>query len=274
VTVARLATALDRERGASAAWSSLLAIRPHGGRPPLFLAPTLHGEVVEYRDLLGHLDPDQPVYGLRALGLDGRRHPHTTVEDMAGHYIDEIRQVQPQGPYLLAGFCFGGLVAFEMARQLHLRGQQVALLAVVDVAPGVPSAPRPRARLSHLPRRLRGVATGVRRRLWFAAHDHLLRTGRPLPRRLQDVGRVNYRAMTSYVARACPCPLTLLSAEAASAESTLVPRWRPAAAGGIELHHLAGEGLEHLDVMHEPHVGALAETLTSCIERARLRMAP
>ena len=64
--------------------------------------------------------------------MDGRHPPQSRVEDMAAHYISEIMTVQPTGPYLLGGRCFGGLVAFEMAQQLRVRGQHVALLAILD----------------------------------------------------------------------------------------------------------------------------------------------
>jgi aspartate racemase len=76
--------------------------------------------------------PNQPVYGLQPLGLDGKQTPHQRVEDMAAHYIKEIQSIQPNGPYYLGGFSFGGLVAFEVAQQLQARGEKVALLALFD----------------------------------------------------------------------------------------------------------------------------------------------
>ncbi len=85
-----------------------------------------------YAELARYLDAEQPVYGLQAYGLNGAHPPHRTVEDMATHYIDEIRSLQPRGPYRLAGFCFGGLVAYEMAQQLHAQGQVVSFLALFD----------------------------------------------------------------------------------------------------------------------------------------------
>jgi thioesterase domain-containing protein len=85
------------------------------------------------------MDPDQPFYGIQAQGLDGKRPRHVSVEEMAAHYIGEIRAFQPRGPYFFGGSSFGGLVAYEMARQLHALGEQVAFLGLFDTnAPGYP----------------------------------------------------------------------------------------------------------------------------------------
>jgi len=87
--------------------------------------------------LARQLAPDRPVYGLQSQGLYGRATPHTNIQEMAAHYISEMRSVQPRGPYLLGGWCFGGLVAFEMAQQLHGMGERVDLLAMFN-APSTP----------------------------------------------------------------------------------------------------------------------------------------
>ena len=113
-------------------WSSLVPIQTGGSRPPLFCMHAGGGTVLYYHDLARELGPDQPVYGLQAQGLYGEVPPHAEVEEMAAHYIREIRTVQPHGPYFLGGFCFGGVLAFEMAQQLRREGAEVALLASFD----------------------------------------------------------------------------------------------------------------------------------------------
>ena len=113
-------------------WSSLVPIQTGGSRPPLFCMHAGGGTVLYYHDLARELGPDQPVYGLQAQGLYGGVPPHAEVEEMAAHYIREIRTVQPQGPYFLAGFCFGGVLAFAMTQQLRREGAEVALLASFD----------------------------------------------------------------------------------------------------------------------------------------------
>ena len=90
------------------------------------------GGVLFWRDLARHLGADQPFYALQAQGLDGRRPPHDRIEEMAAHYIEEIRSLQPEGPYFIGGHCIGGLIAFEMAQQLHRKGERVGLLALFD----------------------------------------------------------------------------------------------------------------------------------------------
>src|SRR5439155_4504057 len=90
------------------------------------------GHVLNYYALAHHLGADQPYYGLQAQGLDGPQPIHHTIDEMAAHYLEEIRSLQPEGPYLLGGYCMGGTIAFEMAQQLHAEGQQVGLLALFD----------------------------------------------------------------------------------------------------------------------------------------------
>ena len=86
--------------------------------------------VYPYFELAGLLGPDQPVYGLQAVGL--YQQPHTTIEAMASHYLAALRRVQPTSPYRLGGWSIGGLIAFEMAQQLRRDGETVTLLAVFD----------------------------------------------------------------------------------------------------------------------------------------------
>src|SRR6184192_2475708 len=106
-----------------------------GQRQPFFCVHAAGGNVLEYRDLARLLGPDQPFYGLQAKGLDGKSEPHTTIKEMASYYIREMREVQPEGPYMIGGRSSGGTIAFEMACQLDAQGQKVALLALLDTYP-------------------------------------------------------------------------------------------------------------------------------------------
>jgi thioesterase domain-containing protein len=131
--------AILRQQGWEAPWSSLVAIKPGGSKPPFYCVHGVGGNILEYLDLAKYMDEDQPFYGLQAVGLDGKRPWLKTVEEMATHYIKEIQEFQPQGPYYIGGSSFGGLVAFEMAQQLRQRGERIALLAFFDTyAPGYP----------------------------------------------------------------------------------------------------------------------------------------
>ena len=129
-TIADLAGVLSQE--ASSTSSLLFEIRATGSKPPLFLVNALGTGMLAYKLLAKHLDPEQPVYGIRAVGMDDDRVPHNRIEQMAQAYIEEIRTVQPEGPYFLAGLCTGGTVAYEMAQMLNSQGLEVAFLGLID----------------------------------------------------------------------------------------------------------------------------------------------
>src|SRR5947207_15273525 len=133
-TVESLTRRLTRENWAPP-WSSLVPLQPLGSQPPLFSVHGVGGDVYGFLELAKLLPPGQPSYGIQAVGLDGKSARHVTVEDMAAHYVKEILSFQRDGPFYLAGYSMGGLIAFEMARQLHRLGQRVALLALLDSAP-------------------------------------------------------------------------------------------------------------------------------------------
>jgi amino acid adenylation domain-containing protein/non-ribosomal peptide synthase protein (TIGR01720 family) len=116
-------------------WSALVPINVNGNQPPLFCVHPGGGNVICYYHLAYYLNSEQPFYGLQSFGLNPKNQPHTSVEQMATHYIQELQTVQPHGPYFLSGWSFGGLVAFEMAQQLSHEGEQIALLALIDTNP-------------------------------------------------------------------------------------------------------------------------------------------
>jgi amino acid adenylation domain-containing protein len=137
-TVEQMAALLRREAEVDTADgppSCLVPIRPDGGAPPFYCVHPAGGDVLGYAALARHLGPGQPVFGLQARGLSGAGEPLETIPDMAALYADEIRRVQPEGPYRLGGWSLGGLVAFEMARRLRDQGEDVALLAILDSSP-------------------------------------------------------------------------------------------------------------------------------------------
>ncbi len=129
-TIEQLADVLADE-GCTVRWRSLVAIQPEGKNTPFFAVPGVGGNVLVFARLAKLLGDDQPFYGLQARGLDGKEKPFMRVEEMAAHYIEEIRSVQPQGPYLIGGTCTGGLAAYEIAQQLTAQGEEV-ILAVME----------------------------------------------------------------------------------------------------------------------------------------------
>ena len=129
-TVAQLASLLHTQ----GSHSPVVLIRDGGNKPPLFLVHDADGETMLYRSLALHLDQARAIYGLQP--FSSAQHPllHTRIEEMAAFHIASIRKIQPRGCYLLGGLCAGGLIAFEMARQLERVGDRVALVAMLDVA--------------------------------------------------------------------------------------------------------------------------------------------
>jgi NADPH:quinone reductase-like Zn-dependent oxidoreductase/thioesterase domain-containing protein/NAD(P)-dependent dehydrogenase (short-subunit alcohol dehydrogenase family)/acyl carrier protein len=101
-------------------------------KQPIFLVHPIGGQIYLYRDLAPSLGIEQPVYAFKAKGIEGETQPISQIEQMAAQYLNALRLVQPEGPYILGGHSFGGLVAFEMAQQLQTLEQEVALLFMMD----------------------------------------------------------------------------------------------------------------------------------------------
>jgi aspartate racemase len=135
-TIEQLSNIL-RQKGWSAPWSFLVPLQPSGSRPPFFGIHSLGTGQEHYRNIARHLGSDQPIYGLdywlATRTQETKQAPHSwSVEELAAHYIKEMRILQPEGPYFLAGLSFAGLVAYEMAQQLVTQDQKVALLVLFD----------------------------------------------------------------------------------------------------------------------------------------------
>ena len=133
-TIEELAGLLQRETSAPSE-SLLVPIQPRGAKTPLFLIHGAGGDVLwGYANLAAHLPSDQPVYGIKSRGQAGLEE-FPDLESMAAGYLRVVQSHQPHGPYLLGGYCFGGNVAYEIARQLEAQGETVALVALLDSAP-------------------------------------------------------------------------------------------------------------------------------------------
>jgi thioesterase domain-containing protein len=130
-TVRSLAGRLQQQNRISSS-SPLIAVRAEGARPPLFLAHAIEGDVVFAHKILPYLSADQPLYAIRARGLEGDEVPHRRFEDMAADFLALIRQVQPRGPYFIVGYCAGSLTALEMARQLRASAEDVGFVGLID----------------------------------------------------------------------------------------------------------------------------------------------
>ncbi|HWK56128.1 MAG TPA: amino acid adenylation domain-containing protein [Parapedobacter sp.] len=117
---------------AEISWKALVPIKPTGTKPPIYL---IHGgglNVLVYRTMVEYMDPEQPVYAFQALGLSGEKQAFDSIEEISRRYIEELLDNNPDGPYAIAGYSFGGLIAFEMAKQLKAKGKKILLLGIID----------------------------------------------------------------------------------------------------------------------------------------------
>lgn len=293
-TVEQLAVIL-RDEGWIAPWSSLVAIQPGGSRPPFYCIHGVGGNIVEYLHLARYLGEDQPFYGVQAQGLDGKRPRHNTAEEMAAHYIVEIRALQPEGPYFLGGSSFGGSVAYEIARQLHAQGQKVGLLALFDTnGPGygklLPTTTYFKKRLYELKQRaemhfsnlallepenrpeyVREKAGKVRKRIRirFREFKRAIRKKMgmaPLPMAIKKVQESGNRAADIYVPQPYQGKVTLFRAtqqpKGIYPDPTL--GWEKLALGGLEIHDVPGH---HGAIVREPRVRLLAKKLNECLKK-------
>jgi thioesterase domain-containing protein len=109
---------------------AIVPLQPRGTAAPIFAAAGHNGDVFCFRALARHLGNDQPFFGLQPPGLDGNREPLTRIEDLASYFATQIRAVHPEGPCVIAGYCAGGTIAFELARQLVRDGAEIRFLAL------------------------------------------------------------------------------------------------------------------------------------------------
>jgi acetoacetyl-CoA synthetase len=134
-TIAVLAAVLEQPTGLR--FPPLVLLKDGSAETPLFITHGLGGSVIDFFQVVKHIRTPHPIQGMQAKGIDGTEEPFDRIEDMAQFYLDAIRQVQPHGPYLLAGYSLGGLVTLEMAQRLTAVGEKVALLAMLDSYPDI-----------------------------------------------------------------------------------------------------------------------------------------
>lgn len=276
---------------------TIVTVQAKGHLPPLYLVPGIGGMVLGLSYLAHRLGTSQPVFGLQARGVKNAERPCESIEEMAAYYINAIRAVQPADPYFVGGYSFGGVVAFEMARQLHAAGQRVGILAIFDTeAPG----PQPfdvKGFLQNLPfwltdfvlrRHPLEVAKNVvwKMRSWTKAL--ITKIVRPLgleppqrnieddvempshwPDRYRRVIEVHYKALLAYKPVPYPGLMTLFRTKAqpllrAHADNG----WGRLVRGGVEIYEIDGV---HMNFLQEPYVRSVATQLRIALEKSRNR---
>jgi amino acid adenylation domain-containing protein len=275
-TVESLASLLRDEVDLSAS-TPLVAIQPHGSLTPLFFVHPAGGSVGAYFALARALGSERPFYALEGtLAGNARRQ----VELVARNYLDAIRSVWPDGPYLLGGWSSGGVVAFEMARQLQASGADVALVVLLDSGP--PGTVNTNDSVSLLagfagnlgiPINLVSeelLQSGTETQLhWLLDQAH---RSQALPpdlglddlRRQFDLYLVDIEAVRNYNPQAGSFPLLLLRAADEDESPETIERWTRLSSNKLEVHNVPGD---HVTMMRVPHMATVAEVLRERLAR-------
>jgi thioesterase domain-containing protein/acyl carrier protein len=299
-TLAALARVLEQPLERTP-WSSLVPLQPLGTSPPFFCVHGVGGTVLGLTDLARCFAPRQPFYGISTMSSDGNPEQFPRMEDLAADCLQAVQAAQPQGPYYLGGYSFGGSVALEMAQQLHARGERVALLAMLDHTP----PPARYESLSWTPRGVLGFAVNAARwvveDIWHAeggqrlaalrrkaaAAQHQLRLllqrgqtssgkvdvasvfpGHVFPESFRRLLEAQYQALRDYVPRVYPGRVTVFRARTRPLFRLHAPDlgWKQLAGGGLDIVGVPGN---HETMLKPPHVYRLADALLLRLQRAR-----
>jgi amino acid adenylation domain-containing protein len=282
-SIEKLADVMSQQ-GWVAPWSSLVPLQTNGSKSPLFLIHSIGGNILEYYLLSHYLGQNRPVYALQSQGLDGKQEPLTSVEDMASHYLQEIQTVQPQGPYFLAGYSFGGLIAYEIAQQLCVQGQNVAFLAQLDTkrpnhyTKTRPSLPKViQLHLQNLQQlkikeKIQYIQDRVEHLISNNSYkEYIIRElskTTPLTPQYLNLLDCNLHANQSYRPIVYPGKMILFRCQIQNIKSAMSPDlgWDGLPSGGLEIKHVPGN---HYGMLKEPLVQVVAEKIQFCLQKAQ-----
>ena len=266
-----------RQRGWSPAWSSLVPIQTGGPNPPFFCVHGVGGNVLRFYGLAQHLGSDQPFYALQAQGLNADYPCHIRAEEMAAHYLKEVRSVQSQGPYFLGGYSFGGMIALEMAQQLIAQGEEPPLLVLFDTlcmaSQGNGFSYKLKSLSSPLLKMLETsgserwaylsrVVTAPVRAVQWGLHVATL------PSRVRKVRKACLNAAKHYVPQAYPGRVILFrsSSEPLGGLSDPYAGWSEYVTNGLDVREVRSN---HDNILLEPQVRCVAEQLRACLNDAQ-----
>jgi thioesterase domain-containing protein/acyl carrier protein len=286
-TIERLAVVL-RSDAESLPWTPLVKMQPEGTKPPFFFLHPAGGDVLLYAMLTMRLGRERPIYGLQAQGINGEEAPYRSIPEMARLYLEEIRKVQPQGPYFLCGASMGGMLAFELAQQVRAEGQEVALLALIDTRSSVPAEQLDWDDAHILYDRLSEYFPLSLEHLQSLSPEHQLihimeearkrnylypGYGIRQARAFLSVFRNNVRAVIAYEPQFYPGCVTLFSTSAsmrfAKDPQDQTRGWYKLARK-VVVHEISGN---HSNMLDEPHVQVPAELINAYLQQAEPALA-
>ncbi len=286
-TVRELAQLLEADQGPQTD-KSLVPIRPKGSLVPIYVIHGIGLNLLNFQSLVAYMNPEQPIYGLQARGLDGTEEPLDNIETIAATYLAEVIAQNPAGPYALAGYSFGGYVAYEMARQLKVMGREVKLVGMFDT-----NAQELVTDRSAFMRLLKKVSRQFPKMRWIAAsfvkrpaqtigyqRDYVLRQvdrlrcalGLAQPKPETDVEYLNHIiekhevAYKNYVLQPYTGTLDLFRAtdRLYFVDDFQYLGWKDYALGGVRVHDVPGD---HETLMLPPNDKILAEALQRALDR-------
>lgn len=282
-TVAGLGSILNSDTEPE--FSPLVSLRPGKTFPALFIVCGAGGNAMELAVPAGYISGDRQIYGLQEIWLDSVSAPHERIEDMAKYYLQHIRKLQPQGPYLLAGLSFGGLVALEIAQNLRANGEDVALLALFDTRPhprfmplgfllehwkqrvhehAAAAARLPlRKAVRYVLKRLYGVREPIRARYLDGFRRQSI-ADPTLPEGLASVLDSANKALRGYRPRYYPGRITLFKAEKTDAFWVRKAAFWAGLAAELEIRTVSGD---HRGII-TTYAESLGVQLSLCIEKA------
>ncbi len=254
--------------------SALVTLRSTGSKPPLFFVPPAASTAVQFKRLAQYLGEDQPVYAFEYPGMDGKIEPLTSIPDMAKIFIKEILKIQPLGPYYVAGMCYGGIVAFEVAQQLLGSGLSVAFLGILDSN----TAPRKNKPLAYYGYVLRQFIhknilgrEGMVGKLFPRKRRGELDLEDPFVQRIYQVFKANHYAGLQYTSPPYPGLITKFSTDWPIAKQA-TRFWRNATTVGLEDHVVPGSHIrrspDDTHMLDEPNIQVVAQKLRECLQRA------
>lgn len=247
-TIAKLSSCLDKP-----AWyseqRSLVAIKPEGHKRPFFYVHPASGTVLLTSKLSRYIEAERPMYGLQSVGISGEKEPLTSIEEMAAYYIEEIKTVQPEGPYLLGGRCVGGRIAFDMAQQLMREGQKVLSLVLVE-------SPLSRRMIDPL------VAEETKQNIL-----KIRALGLEQASTLQKVVAANNAAARKYKPRIYVGQIAYFNAEDHERDALFDFGWARWTTNKVDIYEIPGN---HKTISEEPNIQVFANALSNCLNKSEL----
>ena len=283
---------MNPEGTASSDFSSVVPIRADGSAMPLFFIHGVGGVLPDFPQLIDKIDPKYPIYGIQSQALDPVGPALTTLEEMAAYYIGAIRQLVPQGSFLMIGYSFGGMVAFEVAQQLLARGEALPAIVMIDSTemsylkrqakanpPGRRAGDlylRLRRRLGEAvsqPQKFTYVREKFESRFYRALYSLLSKTPFPIHLPLHAPYHVNWFAAVNYAPRPYEGAIVLFKAKDHFWEPGMPPDlgWASLARRGVQMFEIPGD---HTSMFIEPSVSLLAGHLSRCLESLAEASAP